>query len=182
MVELAHRPASIRVAIAAIAFVLFAGVVAVLTHEPGLGPGEARLHTDGVVNVISPNGQQKTVHGTVRLHTGDVVEAVQGAMKLDFPDGSTVEGRPSPGASQPQSTTTNGPPSPGSSQSDVQSTRVKIAQPVEVLAGDVLATTSKGTDVDAGGNRVHLERAADGQTSARVSRSLAVVAGVYHGQ
>src|SRR5207302_10581521 len=96
--------------------------------------------------------------------------------------GSTVEGRPSPGASQPQSTTTNGPPSPGSSQSDVQSTRVKIAQPVEVLAGDVLATTSKGTDVDAGGNRVHLERAADGQTSARVSRSLAVVAGVYHGQ
>src|SRR4029453_7131729 len=36
--------------------------------------------------------------------------------------------------------------------------------------------------VDAGGNRVHLDRSGNGPSAARVSRSLAVVAGVYRGQ
>jgi hypothetical protein len=166
MVELAQRPAAIRVAIALISFVLFAGVVAVAMHEPGLGPGEARLHTDGVANVLSPNGEQKPVRGTVRVHSGDVVEALKGDMKLDLSDGSTVEGRPAL----------------DTHSAAAQNTKVKIAQPVEVLAGDALVTTSKGTDVDAAGNRVHLERATDGQTAARITRGLAVEAGVYHGQ
>ncbi|HEY2814352.1 MAG TPA: hypothetical protein VGJ03_12870 [Acidimicrobiales bacterium] len=165
MLELAHRPATIRVAIASIAFVLFAGVVAVLTHHEGLSPGEARLQTDGSATVVGADGQQRTVHGTLLVHNGDVVEATRGAMKLDLPDGSTVEGRP------PLTT----------DQADAQPTRVKVDQPVEVLAGDALVTTSKSTDVDADGNRVHLDRGAGNVAAARVSRSLAVVAGVYQG-
>jgi hypothetical protein len=165
MVELARRPAATRVAIASIAFLLFAGVVAVLTHEGGLGPGEARLHADGVANVISPNGEQRAVRGTMLVHVGDVVESTEGTMKIDLPDGSAVEGRSALKASP----------------TAAQNTRVKIAHPVEVLAGDLLVTTNKSTDIDAGGNRVHLDDS-DGQSAARVSRSLAVVAGVYRGE
>ncbi|MEY2447193.1 MAG: hypothetical protein QOH79_669, partial [Acidimicrobiaceae bacterium] len=40
---------------------------------------------------------------------------------------------------------------------------------------------SEGADVDAGGNRVHLDAGGDGPSAARVSRSLAVGAAVYRG-
>jgi hypothetical protein len=58
---------------------------------------------------------------------------------------------------------------------------LKIGQPVELLAGDLLVTTSEGADVESGGNRVHLESAGDSVSAAKLSRSLAVGAAVYRG-
>jgi hypothetical protein len=157
--ELAGRPATRRIAIASIAVLLFAGVVAIATRDGG-GVGDARLTTKGRALITDVNGQRRTVTGTVALHRGESVEAVDGAMTVELPDGSTVEGRPSFKSSDP--------------------TRLKIAQPVELLAGDLLVVASQGTDVDAGGNRVHLDTI-DGPSAARVSRSLAVGAAVYRG-
>jgi uncharacterized membrane protein YgcG len=164
MTELTHHPAFKRVTIALIAFVLFGGMVALVTQDRGLAPGEARLHTNGIATVQSPDGHQRAVRGTALLHTGDIVEAVQGDLKLDLPDESAVEGR--------APLTANA--------TDAQPTRLKVADRVEVLAGDALVTAQKGTEIDAGGNRVHLDRSSD-VSAARVSRSLTVVAGVYRG-
>jgi hypothetical protein len=160
--EVMDHPATRRIAIASVALLLFAGIVAVAsgTGRDG-GVGDARLSTKGRALVTAVNGQHRTVTGTVALHSGETVEAVDDAMTVELPDGSTVEGRPSFKSSDP--------------------TRVKIAQPVELLAGDLLVTATAGADVDSGGNRVHLDSAVAGTSAARVSRSLAVGAAVYRG-
>ncbi|MEY2430805.1 MAG: putative surface-exposed virulence protein [Acidimicrobiaceae bacterium] len=158
--ELTDQPATRRIAIASVALLLFAGIVAVATHKDG-GVGDARLTTKGRAAVTSLNGQRREVTGTVALHRGEIVEAVEDSMTIELPDGSHVEGRPS------------------FSRSDA--TRVKVAVPVELLAGDLLVTATGGTDVDAGGNRVHLDPGADGPSAARVSRALAVGAYIYRG-
>jgi hypothetical protein len=161
--ELTDHPATRRIAIASVALLLFAGIVAVATGTGGNGGvGDARLSTKGRVLVTAVNGVRRTVTGTVALHRGETVEAVEGAMTVELPDGSSVEGRPSFKSSDP--------------------TRMKIAQPVELLAGDLLVTATSGTDVDSGGNRVHLDTGVAGPSAARVSRSLAVGAGVYRGR
>jgi hypothetical protein len=139
---------------------LFAGVVALSTHTDG-GVGDARLTTRGLAAITQPNGQRREVTGTVALHRGETVEAIEDSMTLELPDGSRVEGRPSFNRSDP--------------------TRVKVAVPVELLAGDLLVTAARATDVDAGGNRVHLAAGVDGPSAARVARSLAVGAFVYSG-
>lgn len=160
--DLTAHPATRRIAIAAVAAVLFAGIVAVATGTGSSGGvGEARLSTKGRASVTAVDGQRRTVTGTVALHRGETVEAVEGAMTIELPDGSTVEGRPGFKSSEP--------------------TRVKVAQPVELLAGDLLVTATAGTDVDSAGNRVHLDSAVEGLSAARVSRSLAVGAAVYRG-
>jgi hypothetical protein len=160
--DLAALPATRRIAIAAVALLLFAGVVAVATGTGSSGGvGDARLSTKGRAFVTAVNGQRRTVTGTVALHSGEIVEAVEGAMTLDLPDGATVEGRPSFKSSDP--------------------TRVKVANPVELLAGDLLVTATSGADVDSGGNRVHLDTGGDVPSAARLSRSLAVGAAVYRG-
>jgi hypothetical protein len=158
--ELAERPATRRIAIASIAVLLFAGIVAIATRD-SKGVGDARLTAAGHAFVTSADGQRRTVSGTVALHRGDTVEAGDGAMTIELPDGSTVEGRPSFKNSDP--------------------TRVKIAVPVELLAGDLLATATNGANVDAGGNHVHLDDGVDGPSAMRVSRSLAVATSVFHG-
>ena len=160
--ELTDHPATKRIAIASVALLLFAGIVAIATGTGrNGGVGDARLSTNGHALVIAVNGQRRTVTGTVALHRGETVEAVEGAMTLELPDGSTVEGRPSFKSSDP--------------------TRVKVAQPIELLAGDLLVTATSGTDVDSGGNRLHLDSGGDEPSAARVSRSLAVGAAVYRG-
>ena len=160
--ELLAHPATRRIAIASVATVLFAGIVAVATRSGSSGGvGEARLSTKGRASVTAVDGQRRTVTGTVALHRGETVEAVEAAMTIELPDGSTIEGRP------------------GFKSSDA--TRVKVAQPVELLAGDLLVTATAGTDVDSAGNRVHLDSAIDGVSAARLSRSLAVGAAVYRG-
>ncbi|MEY2446971.1 MAG: hypothetical protein QOH79_447, partial [Acidimicrobiaceae bacterium] len=126
--ELADRPATRRIAIASVALLLFAGIVAIATGTGDRGGvGDARLTTKGQARVTAGNGQQRMVTGTVALHRGETVEAVDDSMKVELPDGSSLEGRPSFKASDP--------------------TRVKIAQPVELLAGDVLVVASEGADV-----------------------------------
>lgn len=160
--ELAQQPAARRTAIASVAVLLFAGVVAVATHTgDNGGVGDARLTTKGTAAVTDANGQRRNVTGSVALHRGETVEAVDGEMTIDLPDGATVKGRTSFKNSDP--------------------TRVKIAQPVELLAGDLLVTTSDGADVDSGGNRVHLDSVGDSVSAAKMSRSLAVGAAVYRG-
>jgi hypothetical protein len=160
--ELTGHPATRRIAIASVALLLFAGIVAIATKTGSSGGvGDARLSTDGRALVTGVNGQHRTVTGTVALHRGETVEAVAGAMTLELPDGSTVEGRPSFKSSDP--------------------TRVRVAQPVELLAGDLLVVATSGADVDSGGNRVHLDAGVEGPSAARVARSLAVGAAVYHG-
>src|SRR5438067_718705 len=89
--ELADQPATRRIAIASVAVVLFAGVVAVATGTGrGTGVGEARLSTKGHALLTAVNGQHRTVTGTVALHRGETVEAIDDAMTIDLPDGSTV--------------------------------------------------------------------------------------------
>jgi len=162
MVELAYRPATVRVATALVAVVFFAGVIALVTHDGGLAIGDARLHADGNARVTSVDGVQRTVHGTVGLHNGDVVEAIDGSFVVDLPDGSNIEGR--------------------AGRAGAESTRLRIDKPVELVGGDALVTTKGTTSIDAGGNHLDLQRGSDNQTAARVSRALAVTAGVYHGQ
>ena len=160
--DLADRPATRRIAIASVALLLFSGIVALTTQTGSSGGvGDARLSTKGTATITSVSGERRTVSGTVALHRGETVEAIEGAMTLELPDGSTVEGRPSFNNSDP--------------------TRLKVAQPVELLAGDLLVTATQGTDVDSGGNRVHLDPGVDGPSAARLSRSLAVGAAVYRG-
>jgi hypothetical protein len=158
--ELTDQPATRRIGFAAVALLLFAGVVALSTHHDG-GVGDARLTTKGRAAVTAPNGQRREVTGTVALHRGETVEAIEDSMTLELPDGAKAEGRPS------------------FNRSDA--TRVKVALPLELLAGDLLVTSTGSTDVDAGGSRVHLGPGADGPSAARVSRSLAVGAFVYRG-
>jgi hypothetical protein len=146
---------------ASVAALLFAGIVAVATKDNTGGIGDARLTAKGRAAVTSLTGQRREVSGVVALHRGETVEAVDGVMTVELPDGSTVEGRPSFENSEP--------------------TQLKIAQPVELLAGDLLVTASNGADVLADGNRVHLDDGIDGASAARVSRSLAVDAEVYRG-
>jgi hypothetical protein len=160
--ELTDHPATRRILIASVAFLLFAGIVAIATGTGSSGGvGDARLTTKGRALVIAANGQRRTVTGTVALHRGESVEALEGAMTLELPDGSTVEGRPGFKSSDP--------------------TRVRVAQPIELLAGDLLVTATSGADVDSGGNRVHLDSGVERPSAARVSRALAVGAAVYRG-
>jgi len=160
--ELTERPAARRIAIASIAVLLFAGIVAIATNSGNSGGvGDARLTTKGTAAVTNVSGQRRNVTGTVALHTGETVEAVEGDMTIDLPNGATVKGRTSYKNSDP--------------------TRVKIAQPIELLAGDLLVTTNDGADVDSGGNRVHLDSPGDGVGAARLTRSLAVGAAVFRG-
>ena len=158
--EFSAHPATRRIAIASVALLLFAGIVAVMTRDRG-GVGDARLSTNGRALVTGVNGQRRTVTGTVALHRGETVESVEGAMTLELPDGSTLEGRPRFKSSDP--------------------TRVRIAQPVELLAGDLLVMATEGSSVDSGGNRVHFDQAGEEPSAARLSRSLAVGAAVYRG-
>lgn len=160
--ELTERPAARRIAIASVAVLLFAGIVAIATNSGDSGGvGDARLTTKGTAAVTNVNGQRRNVSGTVALHRGETVEAVDGELTIELPDGSTVKGRTSYKGSDP--------------------TRVKIAQPVELLAGDLLVTSNSGADVDSGGNRVHLDSSDDAVAAARVSRTLAVGAAVFRG-
>jgi hypothetical protein len=158
--DLAEHPATRRIAIASVALLLFAGIVALTTHD-GNGIGDARLSTKGKALVTAIDGQRRTVSGVVALHNGETVEAVDGAMTVELPNGATVEGRPSFKNSDP--------------------TKLKIAQPVELLAGDLLVVATDGADVDSGGNRVHLDAGGQGPSAARVSRTLAVGAAVFRG-
>ncbi len=125
------------------------------------GVGDARLTTKGTAAVTDVNGLRHNVTGSVALHRGETVEAVEGELSIELPNGATVRGRTSFKNSDP--------------------TRVKIAQPVELLAGDLLVSTTDGADVDSGGNRVHLESVGDSVSAAKMSRSLAVGAAVYRG-
>jgi hypothetical protein len=160
--ELSDHPATRRIAIASVALLLFAGIVAVAARTGSSGGvGDARLSTSGRALVTAINGQRRTVTGRVALHRGETVEAVEGAMTVELPDGSTVEGRPGFKSSDP--------------------TRVRVAQPVELLAGDLLVTATSGTDIDSDGNRVHLDSSVDRPSAARVSRSLAVDTAVFRG-
>lgn len=161
MKELFDHPAARRIAIACVAAVLFSGVVAVATQTGDSGGvGDARLTTRGRAAVTSVSGTRREVTGTVALHRGETVEAIVEAMTIELPDGSTVEGRPAFKAAD--------------------ATRVKIMQPVELLAGELLVTSSSPTAIDAGGNRVKVDPV-EGASAMRVSRSLAVAAGVYRG-
>jgi hypothetical protein len=119
------------------------------------------LHTKGHATLILADGTRTTVSGTVALHNGDVVEAVDDTITLDLPDGSTAEGRPAFKQSA--------------------ATRLKVAAPLELLAGDLLVVAPRGTDVEAGGNRVHVERNTGDASAVRLSRGLAMDAGVYRG-
>jgi len=158
---LVEHPATKRIAIATVAVVLFAGIVAATTKSDDGSVGEGRLTAHGRAAVTSVTGARHEVTGVVALHTGETVEAIEGTMSVELPDGSTVEGRASYKASD--------------------ATRLKIVRPVELLAGDLLVVAKNGTDVLAAGNRIHLDESVDGDNAMRVTRSLAVGAGVYRG-
>ena len=164
MADAIDRPAARRVLIALVALLLIVGVVAAINHQESGPPGDARLRTDGIASLTRSGLPPKTVSGTVTLLAGDVVEAVKGTITIDLPDGAQLEGRAGTG--------------------DAEGTKVRIAasgQPGELMVGELLVTAERGVDVEAGGNHVRLEPGADGPAAARMSRSLAVAAGVYRG-
>ncbi|HEX4821092.1 MAG TPA: hypothetical protein VFV00_12895 [Acidimicrobiales bacterium] len=162
MIELADHPATKRIAFAVIAAVLFAGIVAAATKSDDGNVGEGRLTAHGRAAVTDVNGARREVSGVVALHSGDTVEAIDGAMTIDLPDGSTIEGRPAFKRSA--------------------ATRVKVARPAELMDGDLLVVAKNGTDLVAAGNRLHLDAAHGSPNAMRASRSLAVDASVYRGQ
>ena len=162
MTELVDHPATKRIAFALIAAVLFAGVVAAATKSDEGNVGEGRLTAHGRAAVTDATGLRREVSGVVSLHSGDIVEAIDGTMTIDLPDGSTIEGRPAFKRSA--------------------STRVKVARPAELLEGDLLVVAKNGTDVLAAGNRMHLDPARGSPNAMRASRSLAVDASVYRGR
>ena len=161
MRELVDHPATKRIATAAVAVVLFAGTVAAATKSDDGDVGEGRLSTRGRAAITAINGQRREVSGVVGLHTGETVDALDGTMSIELPDGSTVEGR--------------------AAHDRVDGTRVKILRPVELLGGELLVVAKDGTEVMAAGNRVHLDEGAGGANAMRVSRSLSVGASVYRG-
>ena len=153
-----------RVLIAVVALQLLVGVVAAVDRHDAGSSGDARLRTDGIAMLTRGNAPPLPVNGTFALLRGDVVEAAKGTMTIDVPGGAQLEGRT--GAGQ------------------TAATKVLIAapgQPAELMTGELLVSASRGADIDAGGNRVHLDAGADGPSAMRVARSLAVGAGVYHG-
>jgi hypothetical protein len=159
-----ERPAAKRVLIALVALLLIVGVVAAVNHAGGGFSGDARLRTDGLATLTRPGAAPRSVTGTVRLQEGDVVEAAKGTMTIDVPGGAQLEGRAGTG--------------------DGEATKVliaKVGRPSELVVGELLVSAEHGADVEVGGNRVRLEPGVDGASAARVSRSLAVAAGVYRG-
>lgn len=162
MLELTAHPATRRIAIASIAIVLFAGVVAAGTKSDETDVGEGRLSTRGRAAVTAVNGARREVSGVVALHTGETVEALEGEMSIELPDGATVEGRPAADKSN-------------------DATNLKIVRPVELLAGDLLVTATDGTEVVAAGNHIRLDDASGTTNAMRISRSLAVGVSVYRG-
>jgi hypothetical protein len=164
VVDLVDRPAVRRVLIAVVALQLVVGVVAAVDRRDSGLSGDARLRTDGIAIVTRGSASPRSVNGTFALLAGDVVEAAKGTITIDVPGGAQLEGRA--GAGQ------------------TAATKVLIAapgQPAELMTGELLVSASRGADIDAGGNRVHLDAATDGPSAMRVARSLAVGAGVYHG-
>jgi hypothetical protein len=155
--ETFERPAAYRVAAAAVALVFIASVAAAITYEGGGIPaGGGRLSTTGAVIVQHRDGTRTTVRGSTALRAGDVVESVEGGMTIQLSDGSTLEGRVRRG--------------------DAAATKLKVSVPLELLAGELLLESRRGTTVDAAGNQVRLD---DGV--ARVARGLAVTAATYRG-
>ena len=63
--------------------------------------GEGRLSTRGRAAITAVSGARREVSGVVALHTGETVEAIEGALTVELPDGSVVEGRPRYKASDP---------------------------------------------------------------------------------
>jgi hypothetical protein len=164
VVDLVDRPAVRRVLIAVVALQLLVGVVAAVDRRDSGLSGDARLRTDGIAMVTRGGASPRSVNGTFALLAGDVVEAAKGTITIDVPGGAQLEGRA--GAGQ------------------TAATKVLIAapgQPSELMTGELLVSASRGADIDAGGNRVHLDAGTDGPSAMRVARSLAVGAGVYHG-
>jgi hypothetical protein len=158
------RPAAKRVLIALVALVMIVGVVAAVKHTDAGPFGDARLRTDGLASLTRRGVPPKTVSGTVALLEGDVVEAVKGTMTIDVAGGAQLEGRAGSG--------------------DAEGTKVLIpspGQPAELMVGELLVSAAHGVDIEADGNRLRLEPGTDGPSAARLSRSLAVGAGVYRG-
>ena len=159
-----ERPAATRVLIAAVALLLIVGVVAAVNHTDSGPPGDATLRTDGIALLTRAGLPPKTVTGTIPLLAGDGVEAVKGTITIDVHGGAQLEGRAGTG--------------------DVEGTKVRIpapGQPAELVVGELLVSAAHGVDVEADGNRVRLEPGVDSPSAARLSRSLAVGAGVYRG-
>jgi len=158
---LLDHPATKRIVFASIAAVLFAGIVAAATKADDTKIGEGRLTAHGRAAITALDGARREVTGVVALHSGDTVEALDGAMTIDLPDGSTIEGRPAYRTSA--------------------ATRVKIARPAELLDGDLLVVAKNGTDVLAAGNRIRLDPSSGTPNAMRASRSLAVDTSVFRG-
>ena len=164
MAEVMDRPAVKRVLIALVTLVTIVGVVAAVKHSDSGPFGDARLRTDGIASLTRRGLPPKTVSGTVALLEGDIVEAVKGTITIDVPGGAQLEGRAGTG--------------------DIEGTKVRIPAPgqaAELMVGELLVSAAHGVDVEADGNTVRLEPGVDGASAARLSRSLAVGAGVYRG-
>jgi hypothetical protein len=127
----------------------------------GIHEGEARLTVDGTAMLERANGEREQVERSATLHRGDEVEVVDGAIVLELASGARIEGREAHGRAD--------------------ATRLRFAEPPEVLAGEVLLTATEAEDVMAAGTTVELTPNDDGIGIARISRTLAMGAEAYAG-
>jgi hypothetical protein len=162
--ELADRPVAQRIA-AVVATTLFLIGIAVAAGRSGddLAADEARLTTEGRVTVVRAGGDATDVSGTEILRRGDVVEAVDGTLVIELPDGSQLEGR---------SPITDG----------ARATRLRLGlQGPQLLEGSLLVVAKTPVTVEAAGTTMTIDPPGDDDAVARVDRSLAVVTDAFRG-
>ncbi len=153
------HPAIVRVGIAAVVTVLFAGAVAVGMVRGEGRPDVARVRVDGSALIDHADGTSETVTGTRDLRVGDEVQVQRGSISVETRDGSTLEGRTGRGSTA--------------------ATRLRFDPDIELLAGDLLVVTETGTFINSNGNVLRIDET--GETAARLHRSLAFAVALYRG-
>jgi len=148
---------------AVIAVILFSGVLAlVLDGDEGVPASGARVQVDGVVLVVHADGSSSPLEDGDVVLGGEEVRVQSGSVVIELASGAVLEGREGAG--------------------EVASTRVRIGESPELVAGDLLMRGGTPVTVGAGGNDVAFSPpGGDTDGAARIRRGLSVTVGAYRG-
>jgi len=153
-------PAAVRGLGLAVAGVLVAGLVAAVAGDDGGVPAAGgRVTVDGRSSVVHTDGAVDRLESGDIVRSGEEVRVETGTIVVELADGGLLEGR--------------------AGGEEVPSTRLRVDDEPELLAGELLVVGDRGLTVSAAGTDVAL--AHDG-AAARVGRSLSVVAAAYRGR
>jgi hypothetical protein len=164
--QLVSSPATRRLALATAAFVVCAGLVAVVARDDTLRPGEVRLTVEsGRAEIERAGGGLETVTRTAMLRTDDEVRVIEGTAHLELAGGARLEGRDARRAA-----------------GGVGGTELRIGPRIALLRGEMLAMAANGVSVDVAGTAVDLLPSPAGEAAARLARGYAVRVGVFRGE